>query len=331
MTAFANRASMPVVAALVSLLGCASGGGSSTTTQASATVPVSSLALDSDRTGNYEIYLLDAAGNTSQLTQDAAWDSWWPKISPDRKHILLYRTPKGVHDTDYTKTSLWEMASDGSGLHALIANGANGWQFQGHAEWSPDGSRLVMFAGTPANLQIFTTDGNGQTPQAITSRPGPNLDPSWSKDGLTIAFISTPNGTFAQTDYEVYTLPAAGGTATRITNDGLIDNDPYVSPDGSSLAWLTQTLPPGSPGKPLGTWGIRKAARNGSNPGVVIDDGQINSKPDWSSDGTLIRFHRTIYSGTGKFSVFEIHPDGSGLRELTPGQASNNEFPNAGL
>ena len=191
-----------------------------------------------------------------------------------------------------------------------------------------------MFAGTAANLQIFTTDAGGRNPLAITNRPSPNLDPSWSPDGATIAFVGSPNGTTNAKDYEIYTVGTSGGTPTRLTNDGLIDNDPYFSPDGMTLAFLTQTLPPGSPGKPLGTWGIRKlnlaALPPFSNPGIIIDDGQINSKPDWSYDGTLIRFHRTLYFGSGKFSLFVIHPDGTGLLELTPGQANNNEFPSAG-
>ena len=296
----------------------------------------SQLAFDSDRTGNYEIYLMNTDGsNVRALTNDRSFDSWWPRVSPDRTRILFYRTLAGVHDSDYTKTSLWMMNADGSGATQAIANGANGWQFQGHAEWSPDGQKLVMFGGTAANLQIFVTDSMGLNPKAITSRPSPNIDPSWSPDGATIAFIGSPNGTTNPTDYEIYTVASSGGTATRLTNDGFIDNDPYFSPDGLTLAFLTQTLPPGSPGKQFGTWGIRKvnlAAAAGpiSIPGTVIDDGQVNSKPDWSLDGSLIRFHRTLYFGNGKFSIFAIHPDGTGLLELTPGQATNNEFPSAG-
>lgn len=298
-------------------------------------VPSTQLAFDSDRTGNYEIYLMNTDGTgVRALTNDRAYDSWWPRISPDRNRILFYRTPKGVHDTDYTQTSLWTMMADGSGPLAAIPKGANGWQFQGHAEWSPDGQKFVMFGGTAANLQIYVTDSFGYNPKAITNRPSPNIDPSWSPDGSTIAFIGSANGTTNAADYEVYTVPSTGGAATRLTNDGLIDNDPYFSPDGTTLAFLTQTLPPGSPGKPFGTWGIRKlnlaAAGPALVPGIVIDDGQINSKPDWSLDGTLIRFHRTLYSGNGKFSIFAIHPDGTGLSELTPGQANNNEFPSAG-
>lgn len=300
-----------------------------------AQVPSTQLAFDSDRTGNYEIYLMNTDGSGLRaLTNDRGFDSWWPRISPDRHQVLFYRTPKGVHDTDYTRTSLWVMAADGSDQRTLLANNAYHWQFQGHAEWSPDGQKLVMFGGSAANLQIYVTDSLGQNPVAITNRPSPNLDPSWSPDGAAIAFVGSPNGTTDPTDYEIFTVPSRGGTATRLTNDNLIDNDPYFSPDGTTLAFLTQTLPPGSPGKAFGTWGIRKlnlaAASPIGVPSIVIDDGQINSKPDWSLDGTLIRFHRTLYFGNGKFSIFTIHPDGTGLSELTPGQATNNEFPSAG-
>ena len=324
----------PRVFAVFSLLiplGCSGGGGS--TSPASGlptTIGSTELAFDSDRSGNYEIYIRKPDGSVRQLTNNAVYDSWWPKISPDRRQVLFYRTAKGIHDTDYTKTSLWRMNADGSGVTQLIVNGGYGWQFQGHGEWSPDGAKLVMFGGGPTSLQIYVTDALGANPVAITSRLGPNIDPSWSPDGNTIAFISTPLGTYNQTDYEVYTIPSVGGIATRITTDGLIDNDPYFAPNGLRLAWLTQTLPPGSPGKALGTWGIRSANPDGSSPGIVIDDGQINSKPNWSVDGSLIRFHRTLYGGSGKFTLAEVQPNGTGLTDLTPGQTWNNEFPDAG-
>ena len=87
----------------------------------------SQLAFDSDRTGNYEIYLMNTDGSgVRALTNDRTQDSWWPRISPERARILFYRTPAGTHDGDYTKTSLWEMNADGSDSHQVIANGANG-------------------------------------------------------------------------------------------------------------------------------------------------------------------------------------------------------------
>ena len=44
---------------------------------------------------------------------------------------------------------------------------------QGHAEWSPDGTELVMFGGPRrANPRIYITSDAGQDPRQVTDRPG---------------------------------------------------------------------------------------------------------------------------------------------------------------
>src|SRR5918911_3891865 len=106
------------------------------------------IVFNSNRTGNDEIYVMNADGSgVRALTDDERYDSWWPRVSPDRGRILFYRSPRGVHDNDYTKQSLWVMNADGSNRRQLRAAGTDGWKIQGHAEWSPDGSRLAMFGG----------------------------------------------------------------------------------------------------------------------------------------------------------------------------------------
>jgi Tol biopolymer transport system component len=57
---------------------------------------------------------VDDSSAPRQLTDDPSLDSWWPRISPDRRTILFYRAPAGVHDLDATKVSLWAMDADGS-------------------------------------------------------------------------------------------------------------------------------------------------------------------------------------------------------------------------
>jgi len=110
------------------------------------------LTFDSDRTGNHEIYALDLETLESHpLTADPTLDSWWARTSPDRSRILFYRTPRGVRDTDYTQTSLWIMDADGGNQRVLRPRGTDGWELQGHADWSPDGRELVMMGGRRAN------------------------------------------------------------------------------------------------------------------------------------------------------------------------------------
>jgi len=302
-----------------------------------AAIPPGNLTFDSNRTGNYEIWTMNAQGGAAQeLTNDPAYDSWWARISPDRRTILFYRTPKGTHDRDYSKTSLWAMAANGSDQVELRPAGLDGWVFQGHAEWSPNGTELVMFGGSRFSPQIWVTTSLGGNPRPITNRGGSNVDPSWSPDGQTIVFAGCPGSICLPENREIYTVPAGGGQPTRITHDDLPDNDPYFSHDGRELAWLTKL----SGGLlSVGTWDIRLipvvrsgeqvTAAPGARPRLLLpdDDNAINSKPSWSLDDQTIYFHRVVGSLKDGFQIWAINVDGSHLRELTKGQGGANEYP----
>lgn len=287
------------------------------------TVPTGYLVFDSDRSGNFEVYSTSADGTqVRQLTDDARFDSWWGRISPDRRHILLYRTPRGSHDRDYTKATLWVMAADGSSITLLRGRHANGWRQQGHAEWSPDGANLVMFGGSRLSPQIYVTSATGQNPMNVSRRGGTNLDPSYSPDGRRIVFIGCPKSYCKPHDYEVLTIPINGGKVTRVTNDRLRDHDPYYSPDGNRLAWLTEIS-----GKPP-VWDIRVSDIKGADVRRLIKDRAINSRPEWSKDGKRIYFHR-LAPGAVKFQIFSVAADGSGLRRLAPQGPDVMEYPSA--
>ena len=288
-----------------------------------APLPAGRLVFDSDRAGTYGLYSMRVdGGDVRPLSIDPQVDSWWPRMSPSRTEIAFYRTPKGVHDTDYTQATLWIVNVDGSGLRQLRAKGADGWDAQGHAEWSPDGTQLLMFGGARSNPQIFVTNADGGRPRQVTDRPGTNVDPSWSPDGKSIVFVGCPQAVCYENDYEIYVVPVGGGDARRLTNNDLRDHDPYFSPDGKSIAWLARTDPSG----PVGVWNIRIMNANGSGQRAVTNDGQINSKPSWSRDGSLIYFHRFELGGT-RWGIYSVRPDGSGMQELTKGASENSEYP----
>lgn len=296
-------------------------------------LPTNRLVFDSDRAGGtHEIYAMKTDGScVVRLTNDASYQNWWPRVSPDRKKVLFYRAPANKPES-YPDASLWVMNTDGSGITQLRAQGEDGWTMQGHGEWSPDGSKIAMFGSVGAALEIFVTDANGKNPVQYTNRGGINTDVSWAPDGSTLLFngcvdpaVCTP------ANYELYIMQATPlASPGRMTFDNLADYDPYYSPDGNKVAWLVNVDPTANviPGTntALGRWAIR-IGTVGVTSSYLIDDGNINSKPAWSLDGQTLYFHRMVPADGYRFRVFKINPDGTGLTELTPGATGNSEHP----
>lgn len=346
------RRTLAVLSVVMASLAAGCGGGSDDPAPApqcsgfgSGTVPTlaaNQLVFDSDRAGGrHEIYSMRTDGTcVHRLTTDPAYENWWPRISPDRAKVLFYRAPAGSPE-NYNLASLWVINADGTGLLRLRTAGENGWSMQGHAEWSPDGSKIAMFgtvgtAGTPgSSVEIFVTDAGGKNPVQYTNRGGVNTDVSWSPNGQQLLFNGCPSAaTCEPANYEIYRMNATAlATPERLTNDNVADYDPYFSPDGTRIAWLTNVNPnaneiPGT-GVFLGQWSIKLRPSNLSQPATyLINDGHINSKPAWSGDGQTIWFHRMVVAESLRFRIFSIRADGTGLAELSPGAASgNSEYP----
>lgn len=300
-------------------------------------IPRGHLVFDSNRTGSYQIWTMGPhGGEERQLTHNRGVDSWWAQLSPNRRTILFYETPRGVHDRDYAKTSLWAMAANGTHEVELRPAGLDGWVYQGHAEWSPSGRRLVMFGGSRLNPQIWITDALGRDPHQVTRRGGSNIDPSWAPDGRILAFVGCPSAICLPSDQEVYTIPVAGGRATRITYDHLQDDDPAFSHDGRALAWLTKV---GGGSQGVGRWNIRLlpvrrrgdrvVAARGARPRILVrhNGDAIDSKPAWSLDDRTIYFHRAVGGLRRGFQIWAVDVSGRHLRELTRGEPGSNEYP----
>ena len=71
----------------------------------------------------------------------------------------------------------------------------------------------------------MTADGNGR--RRLTRNRGVDADPTWSPDGLRVAFESKRDGEFG-----IYVINADGREPRRLTRNGRDGGDPGWSPDG---------------------------------------------------------------------------------------------------
>ena len=115
--------------------------------------------------------------------------------------------------------------------------------------WS-DGRRSQLFSialdasgvasGTPVNL---TAGLDGDVP----GKPfGGREDYAFSPDGQHVAFSvrAVPVGEPWSTNFDIYLVPAAGGTPRNLTADNPAwDGQPAFSPDGATLAYLAMDRP----------------------------------------------------------------------------------------
>ena len=123
---------------------------------------------------------------------------------------------------------------------------------------------LVLCVLLPSLIGCSDDDDGGldppppPTPVQITSDPADDRQPRWSPDGTTLAFESLRSG-----NWDIWTIPADGGEATRLTVSDADEFTPRWSPDGTQLAYSSYAG---------GSWNIWVVPAAGGDPTQLTDD-----------------------------------------------------------
>lgn len=189
------------------------------------------LPLMEGRTPPSEVGRLILAPSTGAGTQNLA-----PSLSPDGTR-LVFMSEKGLFSFDLyladarTGRILRTLASSNADPHfdALRFIDSSG-------AWSWDGSLLayVVFAGGDNQLVVADAQSGRIRRQIRVRELGAMQGPSWSPDNKKLVFSGTRNGI---TDLYLYDLDT--GTTTRLTDDWYADFQPTFSPDGKTVAFIT--------------------------------------------------------------------------------------------
>ncbi len=160
-----------------------------------------------------------------------------PALSADGKHLAFFTT----------KTNLF-------GIDLVLADAATGKiqrrlagpQSDGHFDaisfinssgaFSPDGQRFAFIVYNKGDNQItIVKTSSGKVERSYRPRDiGAVYNLAWSPDGAQLAFTGSQGGVG-----DLYLMDVASGTTRQLTNDRHADIQPAFSPDGRTLAFVT--------------------------------------------------------------------------------------------
>jgi TolB protein len=142
---------------------------------------------------------------------------------------------------------------------------------------SPDATELAISDNSQGDHQslVYLVPITGGTPRRITEK-SPSYWHGWSPDGKTLAFVGQRRG-----EFDIYSIPAAGGAETRLTTARGLDDGPEYSPDGNYIYFNSERT---------GHMQIWRMKPDGSEQEQVFSDDLNNWFPHISPDGQWMVF-----------------------------------------
>ena len=127
------------------------------------------IAFVSDRTGNPQVYVMNADGsNQRRLTFQGNYNTH-PAWSPDGRWIAYEtRMPGGNFD-------IWITDPEGSVVYPLVQHPRS----DESPSWAPNSRKLAFSSRRRGRADIYVIDLNGENLRRITEAAGENTSPSW--------------------------------------------------------------------------------------------------------------------------------------------------------
>lgn len=259
------------------------------------------VAFVSTRTGNTEVFLMDADGGRARSATRSrslkSSPSWLPQGG-----ALLY--------TAFQK----------NGLPALFLTSRGGVRpgpflrktLAGRPKYrgvfSPKGDRVAIVSSINGEAEIFLVRPTGQDLQRLTKSPAIEVGPNWSPDGEQVAFVSDRSGS-----PQIYIIGADGEGERRVTFQGSYNTSPAWSPDGRWIAYETRVQ---------GHIDIWMVDPSGEVNVPLVAHPRDDENPTWSPDGRKIAFSS---NRRGQTDIYRVDIDGQNLYRLTHDSAENTQ------
>ncbi len=245
-----------------------------------------------------QLWTLDIRSGEKKKISDG--DAVQPRWSPHARRIAYW----GLAGGGGARRDIYTIDPGGGNRVAVTTDPAVDW----NPVWSPDGTYLYFASDRGGSMNIWRVpidEESGRTrgqPEALTAPTSQVAEFDVSKDGRSIVYTdvrATSNISRASFDR----ASGRAGAAASVSRGSVYLMEPDVSPDGQ---WVVC--------RAFGREDLYLVRSDGSETRKLTDDPYRDRGPKWSSDGTQIAFYS---DRGGRYEIWSIHPDGSGLKPLT--------------
>lgn len=165
--------------------------------------------------------------------------------------------------------------------------------------WSHNGTQIAYVCGEyEPDICIIGADGSGYI--QLTTHPSRDINPSWSPDGLAIAY-QTNRGGLA----DIYIINLKDMRERSVTQGVSQNAQPFWSPDGKAILFQSDRD---------GSMDIFTISPEGERIANLTRSNALDVDPQWSPSGEFIAFRS---NRDGEWDLFVMKRDGSKLVNLT--------------
>jgi Tol biopolymer transport system component len=241
------------------------------------------IAFHSDRTGNFDIWVIPAGGGVPLQVTTTTSEDMNPVWSPNGTEIAYDSfTGSGWKD-------IWAIGLGGGTPRRITTQTGE----DADPDWSPDGQTIVYtripVPNPTTSAELWRIPAGGGVPSPVLADPNAfDQDPVWSPDGAQVLFQSSRNN-----NSDLWVAPASGGPLTRATTDAAWDWHPAWSKDEAIVFSSNRA----------GNFDIWVLPSIQDVPVQITTDPGSDGSPAWSPDGTMIAFSS---DPSGNFDIWVV-------------------------
>ena len=212
---------------------------------------------------------------------------------------------------------IWRMDIDGHGATQLTSStSATATQ----PAWSASGAQIAFTSDHEGDEQIYRMTATGAGLKRLSVAPGGGEQPAWFPGDDRIVFVSDRSG---NDDLWYQDVDANGnpvGNPVQLTTNPADDDNPAVSPDGTTIAFASARVTPKNPQGDVEIFVMQANAPEGPNnkPQQLTQNDDDDRSPDWSPNGRKIAFASDRDNPGVAFRICTMTKQGAKEQPLSP-------------